>query len=223
MKRIISSSFPHCRLALKKESAMEDAVNLSGSNRLIVLLPDCLANNTELARKVYWLALHDQCELIYLTLVDDEADIALVGCHMETMKNMTASSTLPVHCTITLSAHWLQALQEVYRPGDRVICQSEQVVRNGWFGTLPVSEYLRQKAIPVSTISGIYHPVQQQVHQWLRELLTWVGFMLIILFFTWFEVQIDPVLPGWTGKLFLTIAVVFEISLLWVWNTVSKK
>ena len=57
---------------------MDHNPSLSKTNRLIVLLPDCLANNTEIARKVYWMALHDQRELIYLTLVDDEADIALV-------------------------------------------------------------------------------------------------------------------------------------------------
>lgn len=193
------------------------------SNRLIVLLPDCLANHASLAHQVYGMAHRDQRQVIYLTLVDNEADIPLVGCHLETLKTLTATNSLSVQSTFTATKHWLRTIQNLYCPGDEVVCQKEQVVRNGLFGTLPIGDYLQSKLdIPVTYISGYYHPDKQQLYQWLRELIAWVGFLAILAFFTWFEVQLNPITSEFAEKALLSILVVIEISLIWIWNTVTK-
>lgn len=196
--------------------------NPKRKKRLIVMVPDGLAGNLELAQKIYWLAARSGCEVTYLALVDDEDEALTITRHMATMKAVTAGNTLAVDSVVASTAHWLKTLRGIYRPGDRIVCHAEQSVKNGFLKTLPIDEFLREALeTNVITISGFYHPQQIQMRRWLHGLITWVGFLAILAIFTLLEIRLDPVFHGSAGKLLLGAIFTTEVGSIWAWNNIS--
>lgn len=191
-------------------------------NRLIVLVPDCLAGNLDLAHKVFWMALRNQCNVLYLALVDDDEKMLSVTRCMTTMKAVTAGNRLVVNSKLAQTALWLKTLREVYRPGDRIVCHQEQSVKNGFLKTMPISEFLHNALdVPIISISGYYHPQRVQVSQWFRTFVAWLGFLLILLSFTALEIRLDYLFQDGLGKALLCILVIFEIGAIWAWNCIT--
>jgi hypothetical protein len=62
--------------------------------RLIVILPDSLAGNLELAHKIHWVALREHCDVLYITLVDNFDRYLQKSRSMATMAAVTASTFL---------------------------------------------------------------------------------------------------------------------------------
>lgn len=191
-------------------------------NRLIVLIPDSLAGNQELAYKLYWMAVRDRCEILFLTLVDDpENQLSIMGT-MSIMKAVTSGNNLVVHSILVETARWLKALREIYRPGDRIVCQEEQRVRNGFLKTVPIHEFLQSMFhAPTITVSGFYHPDQIQMHRLFHSLVTWLGFVLILGMFTVIEIRLNPALLGLPGKVLLGILFTIEIGAIWGWDSIA--
>jgi hypothetical protein len=193
-----------------------------GKKHLIVMVPDGLAGNLDLAQKIYWLAARSGWEVIYLALVDDEDETLTITRHMATMKAVTAGNALVVHSVVTGTAHWLKTLREIYRPGDRIVCHAEQSVKNGFLKTQPIAEFLPEVlATNVITISGFYHPQQIQMRRWFHALVTWLGFLAILAIFTLLEIKLDPVFHGFAGKLLLGAIFTVEVGSIWAWNNIS--
>lgn len=198
--------------------------NYERNKRLIVLIPDGLAGNLELAQKIYRMAAHQGCEVHYLALVDQGEDMLTITRHMATMKAVTAANTLVVHSSVTETRRWLNALREIYRPGDRVVCHAEQSVKNGFLKTMPIDEFLQDSLnFPVHTLSGFYHPQQIQVRRWVYTLVTWIGFLAILAVFTGLEIELDPIFNGSAGKLLLGVIFAVEIGSIWAWDFISGK
>jgi hypothetical protein len=200
-------------------------VNTSLSKkRLIVLLPGSLAGSLDLAHKVFWMADRDGCDVLYLVLVDDEEEFLPVSYSMINMKAITSSNSLTVNAVLVKAGDWLKKLNELYRPGDRIACQAEQSVKNGFLRTLPIGDYLHDTlGITPLEISGFYRPEQVQYRIWLRSLVTWLGFLVILIGFTLLEIQIDRQLHSAAATLTLIFLVTVEIGILWGWESLTNR
>ncbi len=202
---------------------MDSEIAQENKKRLIVLVPDCLADNMGLAHKIHWMAIRDACEVYYLTLVDDYEKMLAVSRCMATVKAVTAGNWLVVNSRVTETKEWLQTLRDIYRPGDIIVCHEEQLVKQGPLKTIPASEFLRETFhLPVYTISGFYHPQQVQVRHWLVSLLFWIGCLVILGIFTLLEIQMDQVAQGITRVMVLTFLVLFEVGAIWTWSSISR-
>lgn len=202
---------------------MESVIGPFFTRRLIVLLPDCLANDMALAHKIHWMALRFQSDVLYLTMTDDEEKLAETARCMTTMRAATSANFLTVESKIIKTARWLETLREIYRPGDRIVCQEEQTVKNGFLRTVPVIDFLRENLhAPLIPVTGFYHPEQVQVRVWVRSLAVWLGFCLILALFTFMEIELDGLLQGLVGKFLLCVVVALEIGAIWAWDSLSS-
>jgi len=191
-------------------------------NRLIVLVPESQAGNLELAHKIFWMAIRDHCDVLYLALVDNDENSLSVSRAMATMKAMTTGDSLVVQTKLVQTAFWLKTLRALYQPGDRIVCHQEQSVKNSFLKTVPISTFLRDTLpIPITTISGFYNPQRIQVNQWMRSFIAWLGFLLILLGFTALEIRLDSLIPGVFGKVLLCIVLTIEIGVIWAWNLIT--
>jgi hypothetical protein len=197
---------------------MDVAIGEQSKNRLIVLIPGCLARDAALAHKVGWIALREKREVHYLTLLDDAEQPAPVTPEMLSSQGFPAAHTLK-----TSTSGWLRALQAVYRPGDRIACPEELAVRTGLLRVQPVAEFLRDRMhFQVLPLPGFYHPEQLQLARWARRLVAWLGFLLILAGFTWLEIQINPQAQGLAGKLLLCLVLIVEVGAIWGWNNLNN-
>lgn len=195
---------------------------LEPKNRLIVLIPDGVTANLELARKIHWIALRDPREVLYLALVDHADDEYSVSRSITTMKAITATNLLPVKSKLTRTADWLTTLRAIYQPGDQIVCHEEQCVRDGFLRTKPVAEFLRDTLhAHITTVSGFYHPARLQTRQWLNSFVSWFGFLTILGLFGLLEFQIDQSLQGTIEKILFILILLIEFGTIWAWNRIT--
>ena len=110
---------------------MAAELSLEKKNRLIVLVPDSLAGNLELARKVLWIAIRENRELLYLALFNNDDEMLSVTRGLITMKAATDGNYLVVNGDYSRPAEWVPALRQVCEPGDTIVVQEEQFIRSG--------------------------------------------------------------------------------------------
>ncbi len=197
---------------------MDIVANQKSSNRLVVLVSECMANNTDLARAIYWMAEPNNFSVLYLVYVDNSNNLLKLSRTMATMKAVTSSNKLSVEVRTTKTGQWLDTLNKIIRPNDVIICQKEQTVINSPFKTIPLSEFISaQIDLPVQTMAGYYHPIQMLTKKWFHELFALLGFLLIMALFTWFQVQLDQALDGFLVNIYFVITLLLEIGAFWAW------
>jgi hypothetical protein len=202
---------------------MDSTADQARKGRLIVIIPDCLAGNRELAHKIFWIALRERCNVLYFTLVEDHTDMLSLSQRMAAMNAATGKNCTTVDSMLVNVEQWLKTLRQTYSPGDRIVCHEEQLVKQGFRTLVPITDFLHDALnFPVFSLSGFYHPQQIQVRKWMHEVFAWLGFMIILAGFTVLEIQLDHFLLGIIGKVVLCILLTFEILAIWAWNNFTQ-
>lgn len=192
--------------------------------RLIVILPDALAGNLDLARHLHKMAIRRRCNIIYLTLVDDSGKQLIMTRDMATMASMTSSGILNVSTRIVRISGWLNTLRELYCPGDTLVCFENQTVKTGFLNTAPLNEFLSMTfKAPVQMLSGYYFPARVQLKRWARGLLVWTTFFLIAAVFTGLEINIEHLASGATQTILFAIIVAVEFAAFIGWNNLTNR
>jgi hypothetical protein len=203
---------------------MENGSNTTQRGRLIVLVPDGVADNLELARKIHWMAMRDRQEVLYIAFADKEDKVLSITRGLATIKAITSNNWLVVHSMIVPANHWLQSLLDLYSPGDTIVCHAGQVVRAGYFRKIPLEQYLRSAhGATVICLEGFYNLQKVPVNHWLAGLLFWVGLLMILFVFGLLEFQIDLVVAGSVRTLMFLVIVLLEFWLVWAWNNYTNR
>ncbi len=192
-------------------------------NHLIVLLPESLAGSMQLAYKIYSMAALNRQDVLYLVLLEDKNNYLEYSRYMATMKAATSDESLNVVYKISDRNHWLFDLRQVYQPGDIVLCHEEQIVKVGFMRTQSMQAYLQEKLmLPANTLSGFYHPQQEQIRQWMYGLLFWASAIAVLVVFTLLEIQIDHALVGLWRTILLLLVICIEFGVFLVLNRIPK-
>ena len=187
---------------------------------MIVILPDELAGNLDLANKIHGIALREQCQVLYLTLVDDFDKMLSKSRGMATMVAVTTGNILSVNSRLIRTSDWLKTLREIIQPDDVLVCQAEQTVKSGVTGVISLGEYIRSIFHHrIIIMSGYYKPVQEQVKRLAFQLLFLVGFLVIFSLFTALEIYLDRSLNGVARTILLCAVVCFEFGAVYAWNS----
>lgn len=200
-----------------------EITNPSGKMRLIVLLPECLAGDTELAHHINRMANRHARDVLYFPMLEDKTDPLSVSRRMTTMTAATAGEDITVSSRWISRRNWLKTLQEVYQPGDMLVCMAEQSVKTGFMQAMSMQEYLQSVVqIPCQAVSGFYHPVHDNARQWLFPVVIWTVALAIVIGFTVMEFNIDQSLHGVTRIILLLLAVGLELGILTFWTSLPR-
>jgi hypothetical protein len=200
---------------------MDSPLEVDSKSRLIVIIPECLSGDTELAHKIHHMAANRHCDVFYLTLLDDEDRYMTVSRSMATLKALTADRDIIARSKLVRSPLWLKTLSELYRRGDQIVCNQEQMVETGFMKATPMADWILRRfhAAPL-TISGFYNPEKAQVRYWLHHLVTWLGFIVILGAFTLLEVKVDAQGSSTAGRALFILLIAVEYGAVWAWNRV---
>jgi hypothetical protein len=189
--------------------------------RLIILVPENLISNMELVNKIYQMATIEQRDIFYLALVDGDANKLAATRSMATLKALVSEGGFHSGSQVEETAHWLEALCDVYRAGDIIVCFTEQQVHSGFMRAIPVSEYLQTRfQAPVRVLSGYYHPARIQISRWAVQLAYWAGLIAILASFFLLEVQLDQAIHGISHTVLLVILLGVEIGAGIAWGKI---
>lgn len=189
------------------------------TRRLIVIIPEDWMHQTRLAYRAHWLAVQNDCAVLYMVVHEENWDALAAARGMATLCAITSANSLVVGWNDTTPADLLSSLRGVFRPGDHLACSPNQ--------RLPVS---RQKLIsvmdvikfkfdaPLHLLTGIAPVMERPKGAWLQGLAVWLGFAVILGLFSALEVFVDRSLVGAAGKVLLLSLVLVEFLALWGWN-----
>ncbi len=203
---------------------LPEEMTLSETRRLVVLVPTPDLNTASFAHLIWSMASPRQLKVLFISLVSDYAIEQATIRQLTTLAAITRDAWVEVEIQVLHRGNWLHAIQQIWQPGDVVICHSEQTLRHGVAGRIPLHQALLSTlGIPVFTLSGVY---QEQRHEWHRQLLRlpyWIILFTIILGFFAFELQIDHYVKGWTEKLVLCMLLIIEIGIIRAWSSINAK
>ncbi len=191
--------------------------------RLIVLVPESLAGNADLVKKIYWMALRDHSDVFYLALVDEEETQLTVTRGLATMKALTAHPEICVGSKIVTSQRLVSTLCDLHQPGDVIVCHEGQFARDGFLNAIPIQDLLASALqAPTITVSGFYRPWRALTRRWLLGLVFWLGCLAILAGFGVLEFQVNRLMPGLTGTLLVMFLLAGEFAAFWAWNHLPK-
>ncbi len=191
--------------------------------RLIVLMPECLISNIELVNTIYQTAKAERREVFYVALVEGSAKMLAATRSLATLKALVGGGQVSSGSRVVEASRWMEALREIYRPGDVILCNAEQQVRSGFLRTVPAHEVVRERLnAPVQTVSGFYHPMRLQIGQFLRGLAYWAGLLVIIGSFFFLEIQLDQGLHGAARNVLLAFLLLATLAAGWIWNKIGN-
>jgi len=187
--------------------------------RLVVLLPQALADNLDLGRKIHGLAHAGGSDVVYLALLENPEDLWTLTRSLVTLKAITSADILAAGYKIIPSAAWMEALADTFRPGDSLVYTAEQRVSAGFLQTQPLGRFLEiNYAAPLVELKGYYNPRALNIKRAVLVLITWLGFLAIIAGFSFLEIQVDQGIRGAARTLFLLITAGVEIWAVYAWN-----
>lgn len=203
---------------------MNLSTNTSSTPRLVVIVPEELADSTELARKVHSLALACGSEVFFLALLGPDEDTLAMARSLATLKAVTSDGLLAVSSKIVPSSAWLEGLVEVFRPGDTVVYMAEQRVQSGFLQNQALGAALAEKIrAPLIPMQGIYHPRAARLQRLLFGLVFWAGCLAIITGFSLLEFQVDRGIQGAAHTIFLMFTASIEIGAIYAWNKLFQQ
>jgi hypothetical protein len=112
---------------------------------------------------------------------------------------------------------WFRAVKSCLQPEDMIVCFEEQRV-----GSLqkPLNQVMQSDLdVPIYILSGLFPDVSSRPN-WLAQIGVWIGFVVIILGFLAFQINIYHLATNWATLLVLFSAIV-EFCLIGVWHSVS--
>lgn len=94
-------------------------------SRLVVLLPEQLAGNLDIARKINHIAAGENADVLYLVALLKAGLSLPVIRSMVTMKALTSEGEIMVSYKLVARSNWEKTLREQYRPQDVIVAPSD--------------------------------------------------------------------------------------------------
>jgi hypothetical protein len=188
-------------------------------HQLIVLVPDADSDATELARRIWELAVPEARGILLLGLCPHPSEEARLRRRLVTMAAVMRASKVPTQVQMELGHDWVKTVKTAWHPGDSVVCPSEQ--QTG-LRPRPLSQVLASNLrVPIYVLSSSDAPGYVRVGS-LSRIISWAGSIGIIYGFFWIQVRIVQLSKDWAHTALFYLSVVIEISLILVWNSLSS-
>ena len=189
--------------------------DLGSARRLIVLIPNLEADLTAVIQRVWELANVTGAHIKFLGLCNDAAQEPSLRRSLITMTAIANYDNVSAEAEIMVAKDWVETVKSHWRPGDMVVCFSEQ--RAGLLQK-PLSQILQSDLnIPLYILSGLY-PQKDSSSNWLTYVAAWTGFIAIIIGFFVLQTRIDLLTKDWTRTGLLLLSVAFEFWAIQLWN-----
>ncbi len=187
---------------------------LEPTQRLIVLVPDLEWDYIPAIHRVRELANSQPVRVSFISLCKDSKQELSLRRELVILSAMVQDGEIPVEMNVEIGNNWVDAVKRNYRKGDTIVCFAEHHA-----GLLhqPLAQILESNLrIPIDLVSGIQIPKPKSNR--LAKVTVWLGSMGIAAAFGFLQVRIVQLSEGWFQTILLTLVVIFEICLIWVWD-----
>jgi hypothetical protein len=200
------------------------------AQRFIVLVPPVQVVTDALVHAIWALAAPDATPVLYLGLVDHRAsEEDSTRLCLATLASLTRDEQVDVQTFIARETNWMDAVRRVWRPGDVVICQAEQMIPVFMFGRWPLWRRIESDLKePVYVVSGVVSAQQLNVRERAERvargkhvLSSVLPSMLILAGFFYAQLRIDLMFSSVLRTALLCVSGVLEAGLIGMWSMLT--
>ena len=192
------------------------------ARRLVVLVPDQDIDEAELARRVWSMASPRGLGVLFLSLRHGDVEEPHLRLRLATLAAMTRDRRVHVDTHLRHERDWVQAVQNLWQTGDLVVCDAAQSL-NEWNGRRSLGLTLTSELkVPVCLLAGFHLQTPARRVNPLARLVYGIAPLIIIAGFFLIQVQLDRVSSGWAHTILMSISVLVELGLIWVWSQLNK-
>jgi hypothetical protein len=192
--------------------------SLMSVRRLVVLIPNLDIDEAEVAREIWKLAFPPELAVLFLGLCPSINEEPRVRRRLATVAALTRDTKVPVEIRLEFGRNWIGKLETVLEAGDIVVCHAEQ--RTGIWRQ-PLELVLSRLNIPILTLKGFIPSMYKSPPTFLRESVFWLASIAILSVFFLLQIQILRISEEWVRDTMLSLSVLIEFGLIWVWSSPS--
>jgi len=136
--------------------------------------------------------------------------------HLVSLAAAIRDSRVSTEIQVQLGDSWIEKVRAIWRPGDILVCYDGADVG---IGQRPLDQVLLESfEAPVHIL-----PAQPEAHgsraKVLPKALSWAGSIGVVVGFFFLQVWIVQWLHDWGQTALLSLSVVFEMALIWLWDS----
>ncbi|HNO31514.1 MAG TPA: hypothetical protein PKI78_06980 [Anaerolineales bacterium] len=194
--------------------------DLQTAPRLIVLVPEFETDAAIVARKIREVAKNLETRVQLIGLSKDAAHEPGVRRRLVTLSALVEDHALFVEARVEIGSSWLNAISPHWRPGDVLVCFSEQHADAGF---QPMHQILKSNLnAPVYVLSGIQLQIDSTRPAWLNSILAWGGSIGLIVAFFWLQSKLMQPAQSGLATVLLYGSLIAEAGSIWFWNDLFK-
>jgi hypothetical protein len=187
--------------------------------RLVVLVP---GQGLEALALAQWLAspvsLH-QPSILFLSVVQSLNEEPCARLQLSDLIALTSGFPVKVESDLILGNNWVDAVCEVWQPGDLVICCAEQTISISGAARYPLWVALSNRLdASVFALTGFYRESLRRPRTRATEVAWWGVALALVAAFGVLQAWISQHVMGWAHQILLILSVLAEVGLLWIWN-----
>ena len=133
-----------------KQALSNEIPNPCPHPRFIVLVPDSQIDEIALGRRIWDLASTYDSDVLFLSAVQDP-DHEMTAVHrMTVLSAIVQDRRFHVETALRFDKNWRKAIQEVWKPGDVIVCCAEHSVRSSLILRVRLSSLIqKQMQLPI--------------------------------------------------------------------------
>ncbi len=195
--------------------APDSPVDLMPARRFIVLIP-ADSDYRDSAHRIWEFANAADASVLFLGLCRDAAEEPGLRRGLTTLAALVNDVRIATEIKIEIGTNWVHAVRANYQHGDVIMCFAEPQA-GLWHRPLP--QILKSNFdAPVYILTGSTVPETVPAN-WLAQAVAWIGSLGILVGSFLVQIRISTLSQNWAQTILLSISVLFEIGLIWGWNS----
>jgi len=193
--------------------------NIAAVRRLVVLVPNQDVDEVILAHEIWNAAFPPGLAVLLLGLCLNPNDEPRARRRLVTIAALIREPRVSVEMQLDFGRNWIPSLKSVLQRGDIIICPAGQ--QTGIFRE-PLDLALEKLGSPIITLPGLYPFTRRVIPRFIFESVFWAVSGAVLFVFFWFQSRILRISEEWVKDTLLSLSVLIELGLVWVWNNLSQ-
>ena len=194
-------------------------LKIAAARRLVVLVPNQDVDEVALAHAIWNVAFPPGLAVLLLGLCLNPNHEPRARRRLVTIAALIREPRVSVEMQLDFGRNWTPSLKSILQRGDIVICPAGQ--QTGIFRE-PLDLALEKLGSPIITLPGLYPFTRRLMPRFIFESIFWVVSGVVLFVFFWFQSRILRIPEEWVRDTLLSLSVLIELGLVWVWNNLSQ-
>ncbi len=188
-------------------------------SRLVVLVPDCDIDETELASRIWKMASSHRLGVLFLGLSRTISEEASLRRRLINLSALTRDPSITVETRLEFGKDWLVVLRSFLGIEDVLIFLTGHNL-NG--RGKPSMETLSVLGVPVWPMEGLYDLRTTSSFSRSSEVAFWAVSLMIIIGFSVIQTKILRLQGDWSLDVLLSLTLLVEIGLIYAWHHLTS-